>query len=154
MSLRQSQAARDAPISIPRHCEERAVQLRNRLAQTYDWYRRYIYSLLSFRRPPPLIFSHAPRYAHSLITQPPRPTHLPFDLQIEVTTTCNLRCIMCYGTMPMPPARHLRFDAFQRVVDQIPNLYRVVPQGIGEPLLNPDLMAMVDYAARRGCAVD
>lgn len=130
------------------------MQLRNRLAQTYDWYRRYIYSLLSFRRHPPLIFSHAPRYAHSLITQPPRPTHLPFDLQIEVTTTCNLRCIMCYGTMPMPPARHLRFDAFQRVVDQIPNLYRVVPQGIGEPLLNPDLMAMVDYAARRGCAVD
>lgn len=128
--------------------------LRQRFMQTYDWYRRYAYSLISFRRLPPQLFSQAPRYAHSLFVQPARPTHRPFDLQIEVTNTCNLRCIMCYGAMPMPPAKHLRFDAFRKIVDQIPNLYRVVPQGIGEPLLNPDLLDMVDYVADKGCAVD
>ncbi|MFN8472700.1 MAG: SPASM domain-containing protein [Anaerolineae bacterium] len=122
--------------------------------QTYDWYRRYAYSLISFRRLPPQLFTQVPRYAHSLFVQPTRPTHRPFDLQIEVTNTCNLRCIMCYGAMPMPPAKHLRFDAFRKIVDQIPNLYRVVPQGIGEPMLNPDLLDMVEYVADKGCAVD
>jgi MoaA/NifB/PqqE/SkfB family radical SAM enzyme len=37
---------------------------------------------------------------------------------------------------------------FKRVVDEIPNLEKVTLQGLGEPLLAPDLFRMIEYAAR------
>lgn len=78
---------------------------------------------------------------------------LPTELQVEVTGSCNLRCAMCLvayrptlnrleGSMP--------FETFKRVVDDLPELELVTLQGLGEPLLAPDLFRMVEYAASRG----
>jgi radical SAM protein with 4Fe4S-binding SPASM domain len=47
----------------------------------------------------------------------------------------------------------LPLAAFQRLVDALPALSTVTLQGLGEPLLAPDLFEMVAYATARGCRV-
>ncbi|HYY74811.1 MAG TPA: radical SAM protein [Gaiellaceae bacterium] len=78
---------------------------------------------------------------------------LPSEVQIEVTGSCNLACKMCLvryrpklgkaeGAMP--------FATFKSILDRLPTLERVTLQGLGEPLLAPDLFRMIEYAAARG----
>ena len=53
-----------------------------------------------------------------------------------------------------PPIDRLKgsmtFDLFRRLVDGNPNLRRLTLQGLGEPLLAPDLIRMIRYAKDRG----
>lgn len=42
---------------------------------------------------------------------------------------------------------------FERLLDDLPGLERVTLQGLGEPLLAPDLVAMVSSASARGIVV-
>lgn len=80
---------------------------------------------------------------------PPLPRHVQF----EVTGACNLRCRMCLVRYQPPINKvegSLPFELFRRVVDSLPDLKKVTLQGLGEPLLAPDLFRMVEYAAPRG----
>jgi radical SAM protein with 4Fe4S-binding SPASM domain len=45
------------------------------------------------------------------------------------------------------------FHTFRSLVDALPELERATLQGLGEPLLAPDLLRMVEYAAGRGIDV-
>jgi MoaA/NifB/PqqE/SkfB family radical SAM enzyme len=88
----------------------------------------------------------------SLLTPP-----LPREIQVEVTGACNLRCRMClvrYRPALDRTEGSLSFETFCRLVDELPQLSTVTLQGLGEPLLAPRLLDMVEYAARRGCRVD
>lgn len=81
---------------------------------------------------------------------------LPGELQVEVTAACNLRCPMCLVRYkpPLDRVRHsTTLAAFRRLVDENPNVRRITLQGLGEPLLAPDLLAMVEHAAARGIDV-
>jgi radical SAM protein with 4Fe4S-binding SPASM domain len=42
------------------------------------------------------------------------------------------------------------FHTFKSIVDELPQLEKVTLQGLGEPLLAPDLFRMIEYAAARG----
>jgi MoaA/NifB/PqqE/SkfB family radical SAM enzyme len=71
---------------------------------------------------------------------------LPRDLYLEVTNRCNSRCQTCIRTFErLEPLRDLRLEEFRAIVDQFDALDRVVLHGIGEPLLNADLGAMIRY---------
>jgi len=71
---------------------------------------------------------------------------LPRELYAEVTNRCNSRCQTCIRTFELlEPLRDLTLAEFQAIVDQFPVLKRVVLHGIGEPLLNPELAAMIRY---------
>lgn len=75
---------------------------------------------------------------------------LPSELYIEVTNRCNSRCETCVHTFREPePIRDVALDEFCALVDQLPLLRRVVLHGVGEPLLNHDLPAMIAYLKRR-----
>jgi radical SAM protein with 4Fe4S-binding SPASM domain len=81
---------------------------------------------------------------------------LPAMLQIEITGACNLRCHMCLVRYRPRLDRYrasMTFEQVAALVDANPNLERVVLQGLGEPLLAPDLVRVVEYATRRGIAV-
>lgn len=81
---------------------------------------------------------------------------LPRELQVEVTGACNLRCRMCLVRYRPPVDRvsgSLGFDDVARLVDALPGLERLTLQGLGEPLLAPDLVRMVRYASERGVRV-
>ncbi|MFI5914463.1 radical SAM protein [Dactylosporangium sp. NPDC051541] len=81
---------------------------------------------------------------------------LPAAIQIEVTSACNLRCAMCLVRY-RPPVNKISgamsLAMFRRVLDDLPDVREVTLQGLGEPLLAPDLLAMVRHAKRRGARV-
>ena len=71
---------------------------------------------------------------------------LPRELYVKVTNRCNSRCQACVRTFRRPePLRDLKLAEFRAIVDQFPVLDRVVLHGIGEPLLNAELSAMIRY---------
>lgn len=81
---------------------------------------------------------------------------LPRELQIEVTASCNLRCRMClvrYRPAIDRTTGSLPFARFREIVDALPDLHTLTLQGLGEPLLAPDLHRMVAYATARGVRV-
>ena len=81
---------------------------------------------------------------------------LPRALQLEVTGACNLRCRMCLVRYRPPLNKAdgaMPFELFKRIVDSLPELEDVTLQGLGEPLLAPDLERMVAYASARGARV-
>jgi radical SAM protein with 4Fe4S-binding SPASM domain len=75
----------------------------------------------------------------------------PYYVQLEVTTHCNLACYMCVRNEVIQHPRHLSLGDFQRLFDQI-QPRRLTLSGAGEPLLNPDLVAMIAHASRRGAS--
>jgi len=78
---------------------------------------------------------------------------LPRELQVEVTGACNLRCAMCLVRYREPLDRRrasLDFERFKALVDALPELETVTLQGLGEPLMAPDLFRMLEYGATRG----
>jgi radical SAM protein with 4Fe4S-binding SPASM domain len=81
---------------------------------------------------------------------------LPAALQVEVTAACNLRCAMCLVRY-RPPVNKvvgaMPLALFRRLVDDLPGLRQLTLQGLGEPLLAPDLLAMIRYAKQRGIRV-
>jgi MoaA/NifB/PqqE/SkfB family radical SAM enzyme len=79
---------------------------------------------------------------------------LPRSLYLETTNRCDSRCQTCtrtFNTVEAP--RDLTLEEVRRIVDQFPALERVVLHGIGEPLLNRELTAMIAYLKARGAAV-
>jgi MoaA/NifB/PqqE/SkfB family radical SAM enzyme len=75
----------------------------------------------------------------------------PTEAYFEVANRCNSKCATCPLTFsPQQGARQLSLDEFTTLVDQLPDLRRAVLQGIGEPLLNRDLAAMIGYLKQRG----
>lgn len=76
---------------------------------------------------------------------------IPFrSLIIEVTNTCNLKCTHCPTHTKMTRERGmLDFELYKRIIDENPQLDRVVLMNWGEPLLHPHLVEMIAYATAR-----
>jgi radical SAM protein with 4Fe4S-binding SPASM domain len=81
---------------------------------------------------------------------------LPAELQVEITSACNLRCTMCLVSY-RPPVNKLAGamtpELFATILDGVPTLRRLTMQGLGEPLLSPYLVDQVRQAKRRGLTV-
>lgn len=78
---------------------------------------------------------------------------LPSVLDIEPTTTCNLKCKMCQVPLGVLGNFHLGLDEFKHIVAQFPRLHRIKLQGMGEPFLNRHFFEMVAHAKGRGITV-
>ena len=79
---------------------------------------------------------------------------LPRALYLETTSRCNSLCETCILTFGgREPQKDLHWDEFRRIVDQFPSLDRVLLHGIGEPLLNRDLIRMIVHLKKYGTAV-
>jgi MoaA/NifB/PqqE/SkfB family radical SAM enzyme len=67
---------------------------------------------------------------------PPLPSHL----QLEITSACNLRWVMCLVRY-RPPVNKLAgampLELFERLVGDVPGLHRLTLQGLGEPFVVP-----------------
>jgi MoaA/NifB/PqqE/SkfB family radical SAM enzyme len=76
-------------------------------------------------------------------------------VQLESTTKCNMKCKTCIRStgenFDMP------FDSFTSIIDQLQSSRLSTEQvdltGVGEPLLNKNLISMVKYAKRSGFRV-
>ena len=79
---------------------------------------------------------------------------VPREVYIEPTNRCNELCQTCPRTFfTREPEADLDLERFLGILDQFPDVERVVLHGVGEPLLARDLPAMVAEANRRGARV-
>lgn len=79
----------------------------------------------------------------------------PQQLELEVTTACNLKCTICEHTYWTEKPRHMTFDQFKHITDQFPELRWIGMTGIGSGFLNPDYMKMLRYLKeKKRCFVE
>jgi len=83
--------------------------------------------------------------------------HFPIHLDIEATNACNLRCTMCPRTDMVRSGvfwklQSFDFDAYKRLIDEgvQHGLCSVKFNILGEPMLNPRLVEMIEYAKQAG----
>jgi len=82
------------------------------------------------------------------------PVPLPTELYLESTNRCNELCDQCPRThLDRETDRDLSLEEIIKLTDQLPVIERVVLHGLGEPLLNPELPAIVSYLRGRGAYV-
>lgn len=80
----------------------------------------------------------------------------PFEaFQIEVTSRCNLKCVMCPVTVLADrwPARDMSWETFERIAGAFERTKWVYLQGWGEPLLHRRVFDMIARAKSAGCRV-
>jgi MoaA/NifB/PqqE/SkfB family radical SAM enzyme len=78
----------------------------------------------------------------------------PVCLYLEVTNRCNLLCETCPRTFEtLEPPADMSWDLFTRIIDQVPDIARVVLHGVGEPMLVEDLPRMIRALKDRGTYV-
>jgi len=75
----------------------------------------------------------------------------PSMIQIEPTTRCNFNCIACTRKTLTSSRlnKDLTLEEFKGILKQIPAVKTIKLQGLGEPLLNPQLWQIVRYGRRR-----
>jgi MoaA/NifB/PqqE/SkfB family radical SAM enzyme len=78
----------------------------------------------------------------------------PVCLYLETTNRCNLLCQSCPRTFEdLEPPADMRWELFTRIVDQFPNIARVVLHGVGEPMMVKALPRMIAHLKARGSYV-
>lgn len=83
-------------------------------------------------------------YAALSMKTPP----FPGRLQIETTNRCNAACAMCPILTMERPKGTMDFALFDRICQELagmPPLRRIILHIMGEPMLNPDLTAMIRH---------
>jgi MoaA/NifB/PqqE/SkfB family radical SAM enzyme len=80
----------------------------------------------------------------------------PWDIEIEVTTKCNLRCTICehtYWKKDPYMGRDLSLEDFKKIIAQFPKLKWINLTGEGLAFLNKEFLDIVRYAKQRNIFV-
>ena len=78
----------------------------------------------------------------------------PVCLYLETTNRCNLLCTTCPRTFEaLEPPGDMSWALFTGIVDQFPEIARVVLHGVGEPMMVRALPRMIRYLKERGTYV-
>src|SRR5436190_16863979 len=93
-------------------------------------------------------------FAHIAAERGPVAEAEPVCLYLEVTNRCNLLCTTCPRTFEaLEPPADMSWQLFANIVDQFPNITRVVLHGVGEPMMVRNLPRMIRYLKDRGTYV-
>jgi len=73
----------------------------------------------------------------------------PIKLWIETSSRCSLKCQLCINrNLPLNEKKDMDFNLFKKIVDQVKDyVYEINLFHRGEPLLNPGIIEMVEYAS-------
>lgn len=95
------------------------------------------------------------RCDRNIAARDPDPDSAPLLLQLEVTNHCNLKCVMCPRLSDTRYLEHqsgfegtMTYETFRRLEPILPRVTKCLLFGNGEPLMNPDLVAMLQTLAR------
>ncbi|MEZ4986345.1 MAG: radical SAM protein [Saprospiraceae bacterium] len=78
---------------------------------------------------------------------------LPFTINFEPTTACNLKCPECPSGLRQftRPTGNLKRDFFRKSIDELADrLLYLIFYFQGEPYINPDFLEMVQHAHQKG----
>jgi radical SAM protein with 4Fe4S-binding SPASM domain len=73
-------------------------------------------------------------------------------LKIEPTNICNLKCPLCPTNNAMTRKKeNMSFETFKKIIDNFEDqeIKKINLWNFGEPLMNPSLFKMIDYAKKR-----
>ncbi len=80
----------------------------------------------------------------------------PPNIQIEPTSICNFRCVMCYQADKSFSNKsngfmgHMDLELYKKIIDEIEgNIEAVTLASRGEPTLNPKIIEMVQYSKNK-----
>ncbi len=74
----------------------------------------------------------------------------PIQLNIEITSRCNLTCHHCARARRRRSGKDMDLGVFEYLLDLMPNTYKVMMVGLGEPTLHPRVASFVAEATARG----
>jgi MoaA/NifB/PqqE/SkfB family radical SAM enzyme len=79
-----------------------------------------------------------------------------WDIELEITTRCPLRCVHCEHTYFPADYRNqdLTLTQFKKIVDSIPKLKWINMTGEGSPFMNRDFIPMLRYAKSKDIYID
>ena len=96
------------------------------------------------------------RYNYSLKPKIYKTDAYPPCIQIEPTSICNYRCVMCYQVDKSFSSKshgmmgHMKLDLFKKIIDEIEGKIEAVTLASrGEPTLNPYFIQMIDYCKNK-----
>lgn len=69
----------------------------------------------------------------------------PPYIELEISTYCNLKCLMCEHTYWKQPAQNMTYDQFLYIMRMFPKLKWIDITGIGEGFMNKDYLRMIEY---------
>ena len=73
---------------------------------------------------------------------------------VEITTYCNLKCAGCVRTVLAESEKwenqHITVEKFRQLIDDLPPAELLVPQGIGEPTMHPQIVELIKIASDSG----
>jgi len=73
----------------------------------------------------------------------------PNIVEIEVSSLCNLNCIMC-ARRNLRVEKNMEINLFKKVIDQVAGRAELaILHASGEPLLNPHIFEMIRYCKER-----
>lgn len=85
--------------------------------------------------------------------RPSRTTFAPTAVELEVSSHCNLDCIMCrkgFGIGEKHEKMHMSMERFETLLKRLPFLKLISFRGCGEPIMNPQIVEIVSTAVKRG----
>ncbi len=79
---------------------------------------------------------------------------LPVEVSIEITTHCNLACIMCPRQLINRPLEEMKFPLFKKIIKEMKGSAELIYlHGLGEPLLCAHFFKFLKYAKSQKLAV-
>jgi MoaA/NifB/PqqE/SkfB family radical SAM enzyme len=78
----------------------------------------------------------------------------PYKIEVEHTTVCDKKCILCEHTYWNEKPERLNFEQFKKIINQFPKLKWVNITGEGSGFLNPDFLKMIKYLREKDISVN
>lgn len=78
----------------------------------------------------------------------------PYKIEVEHTTFCNKKCILCEHTYWDEKSERLTFEEFKKIVDNFPKLKWINVTGEGSGFLNPDFLKIIEYLRSKDVSVN
>lgn len=78
----------------------------------------------------------------------------PYKIEVEITSICNKKCILCEHTHWNEIEWSLTLKDFKYIVDQFPKLRWINMTGEGSSFLNKDYMEMIKYVRGKDISVN
>jgi MoaA/NifB/PqqE/SkfB family radical SAM enzyme len=78
----------------------------------------------------------------------------PFKIEIEHTTLCDKKCIICEHTYWNEKSENITFEDFKKIIEHFPKLKWVNLTGEGSGFLNRDFMKMIEYLRSKDISVN
>lgn len=78
------------------------------------------------------------------------------SMELELSRTCNLRCVYCYASSGKPLENELALAEIEDIIGQAIELgvKKIIVLGGGEPLLYPQLLDVLDFIISKNLVVD